>query len=349
MSASLSKYRSAFHLSQVLFDQLQLADFPVNPFSIIPHKKSEPVFVKTLEEYNFQHVYSLSIKDAKCFYIPGKAYLIIYNSNMPENRIRFSLIHEIAHIVLHHLDDERTEICRGESVHSRLYCIMEGEANTFAGNFIAPPILINEKLSGKDFDVQIVSSFFGLSQPAVKDYRHEDYREWIKTTPTAYEQHILERCRDYLFPKYCLSCKSFIYGKNNKFCPVCGNELSDIDFYKGAIEPMIYSSIETNKNGRPTRCPRCDNEQPVSDGDYCIICGAPIYNRCAPTMVENEETGDSERNPPCDNSRILPGNARFYPYCGNETTYYQAKLLKDWEDEKAEHENKFVENSSLPF
>ena len=339
MSASLSKYRSAFYLSQESFDLLQLNTFPIDPFQIFKMKRGEPVFAITVQQYNSTHTQNpLSIKDAKCFYYPGKAYLIIYNSGMPKNRIRFSLIHELAHIILGHLNNEHTEICRGEDVHSRLYCIMEGEANTFTGNFLAPPILIREKLSGSDFNSSMVSSFFGLSDAAAANYRRKDYQEWLSTVPAPYEQNILERCRVRLFPKRCIICGSIAYGKNSNFCSICGNALVDVIFNEEMFNPMVYSCIQQDQDGRPIICPRCGNENPLPVGDFCIICGAPIYNRCADTE-KTSETGYQYLSSPCEAGNILPGNARYCPYCGNETTYFQAGILEPWIQEYQENQS----------
>lgn len=334
MSASLSKYRQAFDDSQLFLDALQINSFPIEPFSIFSRKQGEPILVLTLKQYNASSLalHPLAIKDAKCFYKPGRAYLIVYNSDMPENRIRFSLIHELGHIVLQHLNDERTEICRGENGYSRLYCIMEGQANTFAGNFLAPPILIREKLAGNKFNYQIISSFFGMSDTAVSEYRYKDYQEWLQMTPSLHEKSILDRCKNYMFPKLCAMCGNLFQGKSAKYCPVCGSNFYYDGFNPEEMESMIYSSIQQNGMGKAIICPRCGNEQMVSDGEYCEICGVPLYNRCAPTN-QMTDGGYFYTEPPCEMGHILPGNARFCPYCGNETTYNQAGLLTPWTQE----------------
>lgn len=336
MSASLTKYRNAFYVSQRFFDHLKIKNFPVNPFLIFPRKLREPIFVVSLLEYNSCHACPLDIKDAKCFYYPKKAYLIIYNDSMPENRIRFSLVHELAHIVLGHLDDERTEMCRG-GLEDRIYCIMEGEANTFAGNFLAPPILIKEKLNDQGFSFSLISSFFGLSDTAVSSYRYKDYQEWLNTIPASYEKGILERCRERLFPKFCLCCESTFYGKESKFCPVCGNTFYKDIFETENDEEMDYSRIETDESGRAVVCARCGSEIVWPEGDYCMICGAPVFNHCACTE-KISETGYNYSDGPCDAERVLPSGARFCPYCGNETTYFQDGLLRPWQEELREQQ-----------
>ncbi len=334
MSSSLSRYRTAFYISQRFLDKLQVDTFPIDPFPIFLSKKGEPILAVTLQQYNSHNLHPLTIKDAKCFYNPGKAYLIIYNSEMPKARVRFSLVHELAHIVLNHLNDERTELCRG-GVEDRVYRIMEGAANTFTGNFLAPPILIKEKLCGSEFSVSTVSSFFGLSDQSVYNYRYKDYKEWLNTVPTPYEESILSRCRAHLFPRYCMTCGNLYYGKDSRFCPICGNNFYYDGFNEGVMKNVIYQGVQQDQTGRAVICPRCGNEAQFPQGEYCMICGAPLYNRCARTEGQTD-TGYQYISEPCEQGKVLPGNARYCPFCGNVTTYFQFGILKPWEQEYQE-------------
>lgn len=43
---------------------------------------------------------------------------------------------------------------------------------------------------------------------------------------------------------------------------------------------MIYQKeIETDKDNKVKRCPRCDNEA-LLDSNYCQICGLELHNHC---------------------------------------------------------------------
>lgn len=326
MSASLFKYRNAFYLSQRFFDHLKISDFPVDVMEVFKKAGPEPIFVEPLGKYNASNPHPLKIEDAKCFYAPGKAYLIIYNEEKIASRIRFSLAHELGHIVLGHLDNECTELERG-GLDDITYCILEGAANTFAGNFLAPPILIHEKLSGGAFETDKISSFFGLSPTAVRDYRHRDYSDWLTMKRDPCERSILKRCSSKLFPKYCGFCGTLTYGKDVRYCPICGDE--EIFPYNGEVVFMKqYPGVPIDENKKVLECPRCGNTEIVSDGDYCPICGTYLFNFCVDTQKIQEGYDYTEKA--CEKGRRLPSNYRFCPYCGNETYFYQEDLLPSW-------------------
>jgi Zn-dependent peptidase ImmA (M78 family)/transcriptional regulator with XRE-family HTH domain len=71
--------------------------------------------------------------DALSFRIPGMPPLVFMNSNLPGDRYRFTLAHELAHLILHNapMSDDK----------------MEEEADTFAAEFLTPAIEIRPYLS----------------------------------------------------------------------------------------------------------------------------------------------------------------------------------------------------------
>ena len=130
---------------------------------------------------------------------------------------------------------------------------------------------------------------------------------------------------------YCSTCLSQVSNKD-KYCMVCGNLLNDgsplhrMKYTRTGAGYMIYTPLEQDANGRVLVCPKCHNEQPYSEGEYCIICGSVLVNRCANTDMHDDD-GSWYTSPACGNNVALPGNARYCPYCGNETTYLQNKFL----------------------
>lgn len=81
--------------------------------------------------------FGTSLLDAMSFRIPGLPPLIFMNSDMPGERYRFTLAHELAHLLLHNQPDSDDN--------------MEVQADEFAGEFLTPakeirPYLISPSL-----------------------------------------------------------------------------------------------------------------------------------------------------------------------------------------------------------
>lgn len=132
----------------------------------------------------------------------------------------------------------------------------------------------------------------------------------------------------------CGRCGAGILREDIHFCPICGSR----SMMRGKASEMIYKKIKLNENGKAVLCPHCSNEE-LTPGDFCIICGSEIVNRCADTI--DESTGKITRRG-C--RTILPGNARFCYKCGNEATFYQRGWLKDW---RSENTRKAIENVAV--
>lgn len=82
--------------------------------------------------------------DAKTQHLRGQAdYLVVYDDRVENyQRIRWTIAHEIGHIVLGHLTSfEATALCRG-SLSEQEYKVLEREADTFAVNLLAPMTII---------------------------------------------------------------------------------------------------------------------------------------------------------------------------------------------------------------
>ena len=350
MSSNIIKYHGAFNMSQTLLDITGIDEFPLNFDDLFSKKKRAPIFVSSMKDYN-AWVFSkhpsqrnpVFVSDAKCFYYPDRdAYMILYNEARPGTRIRFSLAHELGHIVLGHLNNERTEISRG-GVDDPTYYALEGAANTFAGNLLAPPILIDDFLSGAEFNVERISTRFNISPSATKDYRAEDYKYWKTLIPSKHEKAILKRCHSGLHKQACIECGAAFEIKGALFCPICGCLLDGTHFLhqlrttgKGAGY-MEYPGIELDEKDRAIECPVCHNTELYSKGRFCIICGNSLVNLCSAA----QEPFDSS----CQNNDPLPGNARYCPFCGAESTFFQKGILPHWNENSEEIDN----DGELPF
>lgn len=332
MTATLIKYVNAFEKSQQILNQLRLLSFPINIFGIL---EDAGIIVQTLSAFKAHSPENKSsIRDAKCYYyVEADVYLIIYNENVNEYRIRFSLAHELGHIVLGHLNEEVTEISRG-GLDDITYYRMEGEANVFAGNFLAPPIIINDVLGNGPFDIKLLKRKFELSEPSLKEYRKRDYHLWKLIPMLPEETQIISRYKN---PVYrCILCQYIITPHNTKYCPICGNSKftdKERDF------EVYYDEFDELTDGRLEICHICKNED-IDYGIYCPICGFPVENKC---------TGDKNKGVSCGS--VSKGNFRYCPDCGSTTTFFAKKLLKSWEEEQKSNQVEEIEfdERDLPF
>lgn len=352
MSANIKRYPYAFAQSQSFLDRIRIRKFPIDLQKIVPVVEkitNTRILISPFSDYKRWAMQlglncSDSIKDAKCYYETGLSaqdvYIIVYNEKRARKRIRFSIAHEFAHILLGHLTDERTEISRG-GLDDPTYYAMEGAANTFAGNLLAPPVLIQARIAGGTFNSYIpdLVRFFDLSADAVEKYRGADYRYWLTIEPQESEKRILARCKNWLFPRFCFNCHKISYstGRDKRFCPICGE--SPAVYKNKEFEEMNYTGVELDGEKRILECPICGNTEFIGDGTFCIICGSSLVNLC--TKNETALCG-----------KPLPGNVRYCPYCGNMTTFLRDGALVAWDYKAPKDCDATIigeEDADLPF
>ena len=139
--------------------------------------------------------------------------LICYNDKQPVGRIRFSLMHELGHVILKH----------GEN-HTRS---MEQEANFFASNILAPRIAIHY---AKCNSIPEVAALFGLTKEAA-GYAFEDYKRRHRyamskklrpSEQTLYLHFYHEDAGAFIYSiKQCAYCDTPIYNSFDYICPNC--------------------------------------------------------------------------------------------------------------------------------
>lgn len=249
-------------------------------------------------------------------------YLIFYNDlsttyKKPE-RIRWTLIHELGHVLLNHLDEiDGVKIFRN-SISNSQYDQLEAEANRFAALLLANPVILNViGIESKD-DVQKICK---LSSEAAT-YRFNDYLKWSKYKYISnFEKKIIDNFKKIIT---CSNCNC-TYNSNYNYCPICGE--SSI---RRGIKDMIYSNIELNDNGKAKICPHCGNEHTDIIGGYCQICGTYILNECT------------------NCKQTLSGDARYCSECGSESTFFKNGLLNDWNDE-INNDLTSLDNYNAPF
>lgn len=270
------------------------------------------------------------------YYADSDVYVIYYNDIdelvMSSNRYRWNIAHELGHIVLnHHKKYNESRIFRNR-LSDKTYSSVEGEADMFAAYILVPHIVIS-CVSDK---VHIAIKQLCKVSEAASNRRLEELQIWGRRgSAERYDLDLLSFFSYYVEKnahsnsarqwlgnhRVCRKCLSHVPLRFTKFCEVCGSALSSA--YKKKGDMMHYLGIELDGNSRAIECPICQNEDISGDGDYCIICGNSLLNRCS-------ENFSNPINSPCDNSAPLPGNARYCPYCGSKSTFLASGVLPEW-------------------
>ena len=146
----------------------------------------------------------------------GRNYLIFYDDGIrsPE-RIRFSLCHELGHILMRHFEDWDPGRLSLEAAQ-----VLEDEANTFARNILCPPP-VAELVRGEARSAG--AALFGLSGRAweVRLRTLEDDRRLIDRRTA---DLVRIQFREYMFGRRCRRCGAvFTDEVRANRCPACGS------------------------------------------------------------------------------------------------------------------------------
>lgn len=311
-----------------------IKSLPVDPMKLI---QNNGWTIRTYQFYARKH--GISIKDiidtfgsedAFTVYEDGH-YSITYNDKIiSPGRIRFTLMHEIGHIYLNHLPDfDQTVLARGGLADTE-YELLEKEANIFSSEVLSPyPVL---KILGWN-QYNTIQKHCGLSKRAAIS-RAEQMLDTVFTKEMARKSALIIRSfHTFIHKKKCVHCGYGLISEKEKYCPICGSILT-----WGDGKQLIYKSYKLNEVGKAIICPKCENEETHTDGNYCKVCGTYITNCCSEETDLDLNGNEYIIQKSC--GAIAEGNARFCVYCGNPTTYYKNRLLLSWDEEKAEMEPK---------
>lgn len=310
------------------------------PFSVqMKHRKM------TYEEVIAQ----CQTKDACADYYASKDKYIIYYNDIDKivfissNRYRWSIAHELGHILLgHHKISDKTRIFRF-NLSDEEYNQFEEEADYFAQLLLVPhAALLGFKIKTSNH-LQVMCK---ISAPASRR-RYYEYMEWKShlSAEDQYDKRVFLYYFNFIFKRKCKNCGAGIVQRYGKFCPICG--------FKNILEwgdgKMKYRTYDTDLDMKLLECIQCKNEEIPSDGKFCHICGAPTVNKC--TNTNDNYSFDNASY--C--GETLPPNARYCPYCGSRSSFYVAGILPDWSTEQQTIQEAFMSipeaspDEELPF
>ena len=276
-----SDYRMATQKAAETLEDYDILQVPID-LKIIFDSLSNEIRLQTYRQYMEERHRTLkqTVADFEselgtCLFDPTtNRYLIYYNSSLSRELCRFTLAHELGHILLEHHIEAHTNLLSRSFLPKKVYKAFEREAEVFARNLLSPALLA-KKLRMITHHNNVVDAFaeaFTITKSAAQVRSDK-----IKTDMAYYTDSALqyaERIRMQYQPM-CKNCNHRVPMKT-KFCPFCGsNEIRYSLTYDAT--PIITSEAQAKA---VCRCPRCGNKEILPDANYCIICGLPLNNLC---------------------------------------------------------------------
>lgn len=289
--------------------------------------------VKTCTYSKFSAKFGLSIKKicdyfesdlGACVYDRKKErYIIYYNdTKMNDGLTRFTIAHELGHILLKHHQKINTDIMLRQGISESLYKKFENEANCFSRNFLSPYPLVLVVTDTSIYNHQTfedVMIAFNISYDAaiarLSFLKADSYR----TRSEHYQYFSMYKIN---YGYYCLACRNAEI-KPGTYCKICGAKNSV--FTKGVDRLYYEEGISLDENKRVLKCPQCENEQFNENAEFCKICGMKTYNYCL-----GEQIYDYHGNLYEVKYHKNDSNARYCETCGEKTEFYEKGLLQSW-------------------
>lgn len=321
----------------------EINSLPVDPFMIAKLLEIPVASAGEMSEsMNRSRLYVLKkiIKsnDGAVIFIDGVQFIGYNETIRSKGRIRWTIMHEIGHIVLNHLVDfKKTGVERG-GLTKKEYKVLEREADFFAGHVLAPPVILH-KINARNYSE--ILKVCNLSEEAAIN-RANFQNRWRPTINELSFKLILQ-FKNFIHRKKCNNCSFWFISSEAKFCPICGEKLI------WGKENMIYDDgYKLDENSKAIICPICQNEEIDGEGDYCKICGTYLINKCANKIDYAANGEECLIQKSCSN--LAEGNARFCIHCGNPTTFFIKNILESW-DKYGEGEtiSAFTMDDDVPF
>ncbi len=334
-----------------LLANLDISEFPIDPQKIIKHFP-EWHLVGWLELHVNTGIddplyLNRDMAEAKTVCQRGTCdYLIVFDERVDNpQRIRWTLAHEIGHIIMGHLIDFDATALNRRGLTEKEHGVLEVEAHWFAAELLAPKTII-KRFNFQD-NPQGISLICDISKDAaerrLKDIMKIDYGYYSSENRILrnFYKHLIDGdfyqvihdtacrfCPSNIYSELCKECRicklccSFVTDDAFKYCPVCGSDVPNADRYspyKHHEGLYIIGSIsdlrsEVYMQGKKYY------EFPMKKNNllFCPICrshqipasGSACTICGAPTINCCKVEG-----------RILPGGCRFCPYCGSPTTF----------------------------
>lgn len=163
-------------VSQCAWEVIKHFGFHHYPIDVSAIYKASPIVVSTYQHFAARagltldkYIDVVGAKDGFSIYDKGNnLYVVSYNTqDMTQARIRWTLAHELGHIILNHFGEfDATSLC-GPGLTEEEYGVLDVEANTFASELLCSPAMVG-LLPEWERNADAVSRFFFVSKQAAE-------------------------------------------------------------------------------------------------------------------------------------------------------------------------------------
>lgn len=166
------RYEEIKNIVVNLLVALDIRCVPISGFEIAVKLGIKLIPYSAKERQNAERAKKIA-EDGVCIEMKDGSLYIFYNDDKDYNRLNWTILHEIGHLVLGH-----TEHCK----------LADAEADFFAKNAIAPPILVH-KLNLKS-STEIQDHFYISKKAAENSWNY--YQTWLRIP--GYKQYEVKLC-----------------------------------------------------------------------------------------------------------------------------------------------------------
>lgn len=335
-----------------LLAALNISEFPIDPRKIIAHfpnwfligwlqlrddsGQDDPLYIHR------------DRAEAKTVIQRGSSeYLIVFDERVDNTqRIRWTLAHEIGHIIMGHLVEFESTALNRRGLTEKEHGVLEVEAHWFAAELLAPKTIIRR--FNFDDSPQGISLICDISKEAaekrLKDIARMDFGYFLtenrilrnfynhlsqggfyqvihntasKFCPSSIYADLCKECR------ICKKCGAFVSDGKCKFCPICGFPVPDIRKYDPynpdvgsiAVFDILDPKFAIYMKGKQYY------EIPLDKEDHARFCPACKNFELTALDIVCNKCGTATENLCLKEMKALPSECRYCPDCGNETTF----------------------------
>lgn len=193
-----NNYKIARNLAWKVLIECEVCELSINLAKVINHYG---IYLIKYSDSDYINKHSSPTEDGYSRLMDNKP-VIYYNDNKPIHRIRFTIAHEIGHILLGHLSE-------GETLHRNTEQDSsdpkEQQANVFARDLLMPAVIINQLVYSSD-DISKICNV-SLQSAEIRWLRLQELRKRNKFCLHPYERQVFNNFSTYIKKKDIKCCE----------------------------------------------------------------------------------------------------------------------------------------------